>query len=270
MLIISLQPVVEIQREGEEGGPNTLKSNWVIDEESKMQKKITAGPPTDILMFDFDGTLTLEGAVIPEETVDALHEIHARKLALLGIVSGRDLDFLLGVNEKLSDIFSFFVAENGAISYFEDTEEKTMRGLEWTKKARSVFSNALFPMRFFEIIGSANRAFADEVTRVLRDTRLESKIVLNKDSVMVTPPGVDKGTGVASAVAHYGSTKNIRLTCFGDGENDEALFGPADISVAVSNAVEPLKKIADHVTERPGGLGVRDYLIEYFLRVAPS
>jgi hydroxymethylpyrimidine pyrophosphatase-like HAD family hydrolase len=77
---------------------------------------------------------------------------------------------------------------------------------------------------------------------------------------MVCPPNVDKGVGVANAVAHYGSTAKILVTCFGDGENDVALFGPADVRVAVSNAVPELKRIADVVVGAEGGLGVEEYL----------
>ncbi|HZW56315.1 MAG TPA: HAD family hydrolase [Nitrososphaerales archaeon] len=239
-----------------------------MENESDIQpsRKITSSDSaTDIFMFDYDGTLTLESGVIPEETIAVLREINKRNIAVLGVVSGRNLDFLMTANQELSNTFSFLVAENGAISYFLDTNEKSIRGLDWTRQARSVFSNAPFQISFFEIIASAKRGFSGEITRILRETRLPSKIVLNKDSVMVTPPNVDKGTGVASAVAHYGSTKSIRLTCFGDGENDEALFGPADFSVAVSNAVDSLKIIADFVTSRPGGLGVEDFLRERFL-----
>ena len=89
-------------------------------------------------------------------------------------------------------------------------------------------------------------------------------MVPNKDSLMVLPPDVDKGTGVAAAVQHYGETKELFLTCFGDGENDLALFAPADLRVAVANSVDALKKIADVVTKNPGGLGVAEYLNSHF------
>jgi len=215
---------------------------------------------TNILMFDYDGTLTLENSVIPESTIRTLEEVKSRGLAILGIVSGRDLSFLMRVNDSLSGVFSFLVAENGAVTYFKDTGEKFVKGLEWTRKAREVFADVDFPVRFSEVMATTNRENAAKVMDNLRLSKLDAKLVPNRDSLIVLPPSVDKGTGVASAVEHYGSTKNIRLTCFGDGENDEALFGSADVSVAVSNAVESLKKIADVVVSRPGGYGVEEYL----------
>ncbi|MHB8567018.1 MAG: HAD family hydrolase [Nitrososphaerales archaeon] len=214
----------------------------------------------EVMVFDYDGTLTLEDGTIPGSIKEILTEIKEKDIATMGIVSGRDLQFLKRVNSSLSDSLSFLVAENGAISYFEDNAEKTTKGEDWTKLARLVFSNPGFPIYFFEIIASASRVYHQRVREVLRKTSLEAKIVLNKDSVMMLPPNVDKGTGVSSAVAHYGPTNSFKLTCFGDGENDEALFGAADFSVAVSNAVPTLKQLADHVTTLPGGLGVEQYL----------
>jgi len=212
------------------------------------------------MVFDYDGTLTLENGSFPRSTEKVLRELCRSDLATLGIVSGRDLEFLRRTNDSLSKVFSFLVAENGAISYFEDTEERLVRGEDWSKQARVAFSEVDYPIRFSEIIASTNVGYADKVSKTLKLTGLDAKIVLNKDSVMVMPPSVDKGTGVSSAIAHFGNTKPLRVTCFGDGENDEALFGPADFTVAVSNAVPSLKRIADFVTTRPGGLGVVEFL----------
>jgi hydroxymethylpyrimidine pyrophosphatase-like HAD family hydrolase len=213
-----------------------------------------------LFVFDYDGTLTLDDGTLPESAQKALFEVSKMKDTLLGIVSGRDVPFLKKTNNTLRSVFSFLVGENGAVTYFSNADELTIKGREWTQNARVVFSKANFNIRFFEIIATARRELTGEITSLLKESNLDSKLVPNKDSIMVCPPNVDKGVGVASAVAHYGPTSEILLTCFGDGENDVALFGPADISVAVSNAVPQLKTIADVVTENQGGLGVEEYL----------
>ena len=225
----------------------------------------TGNPVSNILVFDYDGTLTVEERTIPDSTIEALREVKQRGLAILGIVSGRDLEFLMEVNEHLSELFSFLVAENGAVYYFRDTGEESVKGIEWSRRAREVFAHLSFPHRFSQVMLSVRREHTPEITELLRDSELDAKLVPNRESLMVLPPNIDKGTGVAAAVQHYGETKDIMLTCFGDGENDEALFGPADIGVAVSNAVESLKKIADVVTTQPGGYGVEEYLRETLL-----
>ena len=227
---------------------------------SETNQKLKKNHRSSIFVFDYDGTLTLENGVLPESAQEALIEVSKMENTLLGIVSGRDITFLKQTNNKLHGVFSFLVAENGCVTYFSNADELTIIGREWTQKARNVISRAAFHIRFFEIIATAQREYTEEISSLLKDFNLEAKLVPNKDSIMVCPPNVDKGVGVASAVAHYGTTSDILLTCFGDGENDIALFGPADVSVAVANAVPQLKTIADVVTENPGGLGVEEYL----------
>jgi hydroxymethylpyrimidine pyrophosphatase-like HAD family hydrolase len=219
----------------------------------------------NILIFDYDGTLTFDSNEVPEVAKDALLDMKNSDLATLGIISGRDLPFLQNVNEELSNVFSFLVAENGAISYFSDSKEKNVLGRDWTEKARKAFRNSDIPLHFAEIMFATRIDYAPQISELLSKTGLDAKLVPNKDSLMILPPDVDKGTGVASTVQHFGSTRKLFLTCFGDGENDLALFAPADLRVAVSNAVDALKKIADIVTENPGGYGVAEYLDETFL-----
>lgn len=214
----------------------------------------------EILMFDYDGTLTLNESEIPEPTKRVLAELYEKKIVIMGMVSGRQLEYLKSANENLGDLFSFLVAENGAISYFCDTQETHVIGKEWATKAKRVFAQSDFPIQFFDVMGTARREYATNVERVLKRSGLEAKVIPNKDTVMVLPPTVDKGVGVSTAVAHYGDTKSVYLTCFGDGENDLALFAPADFRVAMANSVAALKKVADVVTESPGGLGVEEYL----------
>jgi hydroxymethylpyrimidine pyrophosphatase-like HAD family hydrolase len=213
-----------------------------------------------IFVFDYDGTLTLENGTLPSSTEKALLKLSRLQKTLLGIVSGRDIMFLKQTNNRLQGVFSFLVGENGAVTYFSNADRLTIVGREWTQTVRTVFSKANFHIRFFEIIGSAQREHTAEITELLKESNIEAKLVPNKDSIMVCPPNIDKGVGVASAIAHYGHTSEILLTCFGDGENDVALFGPADISVAVANSVPQLKAVADVVTENQGGLGVEEYL----------
>jgi len=186
-------------------------------------------------------------------------------LATLGIISGRDLPFLQRVDKSLSNVFSFLIAENGAISYFSDLKKKEVLGKDWSEKAKLIFENSGIPMHFAEVMFATGIENAPKVSEFLSKSRLEAKLVPNRDSLMVLPPDVDKGTGVAATIQHFGTTRRLFLTCFGDGENDLALFAPADLGVAVANAVDALKKIADVVTENPGGYGVAEYLRETFL-----
>jgi phosphoglycolate phosphatase (TIGR01487 family) len=228
---------------------------------SQKSIKLTNDNRIRVLVFDYDGTLTLENGALQPSTVEVLKEVYRKKLAVLGIVSGREMAFLKEANnDRFNHIFSFLVAENGAVLYFSDVDKLTVVGKEWSQNVRRIFLNRNFPIEFWEVIGSTRRENSKKVEDLLKASGFEAKLVPNKNSVMICPPNVDKGVGVASAVAHYGETSDVLLTCFGDGENDVSLFGPADIRVAVSNAVPQLKKIADITTKQEGGYGVEEYL----------
>jgi hydroxymethylpyrimidine pyrophosphatase-like HAD family hydrolase len=219
----------------------------------------------NILIFDYDGTLTYQTAEIPEVTQVALKKMKKSKLATLGIISGRDLSFLMKVDDSLSHVFSFLIAENGAVSFFSDSSKKTLLGKDWGEKARKLFGKSGIPMHYAEVMVATAIENADRVSDFLNKNAFDVKLVPNRDSLMILPPDVDKGTGVAATIEHFGTTRKLFLTCFGDGENDLALFAPADLGIAVANAIDALKKIADVVTEEPGGYGVAEYLYDTFL-----
>lgn len=65
--------------------------------------------------------------------------------------------------------------------------------------------------------------------------------------LQITPPGADKGTGLADYAAYRGIDLS-RTIAFGDNENDIPLIRTAGTGVAMGNAVPGLKAAADHVT----------------------
>ena len=66
--------------------------------------------------------------------------------------------------------------------------------------------------------------------------------------VEVYSKDASKGRALAELARH----RNIRkeeIACIGDGENDLSMFEAAGLKIAMGNAVEDLKKQADHVTD---------------------
>jgi hypothetical protein len=93
------------------------------------------------------------------------------------------------------------------------------------------------------------------VLDVIRDLGLEHSLVFNKGALMVLPPGINKGTGLAAALDELRlSARNV--VAVGDGENDHALIEGCECSVAVANAVDTLIQRADLVTREANGAGV--------------
>ncbi|WP_304744114.1 HAD family hydrolase, partial [Dubosiella newyorkensis] len=62
----------------------------------------------------------------------------------------------------------------------------------------------------------------------------------------ITMKEYTKGTAIDFLKSHY---KDYETMAFGDSENDVSMLLEADISVAMGNGNETVKKIADHITD---------------------
>lgn len=80
----------------------------------------------------------------------------------------------------------------------------------------------------------------------------------------VLPPGSSKGEGVAILLNHVGMLPE-HVMAFGDGENDVEMFSLVKFGVAVDNAKDILKKVAQAVTLSNDEDGVAEVL-EMFLK----
>jgi HAD superfamily hydrolase (TIGR01484 family) len=124
---------------------------------------------------------------------------------------------------------------------------------------RSAFNTADFPVAFGEVAVVTTREHENGVRAILKSHGLDVNIEYNRSSLMVLPAGIDKGRGVLEALKLIGAPRK-GVVCFGDAENDVPLFNIANVSVAVSNAVDLLKAKANFVTLKPGGLGVAEFI----------
>jgi hypothetical protein len=98
---------------------------------------------------------------------------------------------------------------------------------------------------------------------VIRELGLELEIIFNKGAVMVLPPGVNKASGLAAALAELGLSAHNTVGV-GDAENDHAFLSLCEVSVAVANALPALKERCDAVTEGARGAGVVE-LVDWLL-----
>ncbi|MEU8621158.1 HAD family hydrolase [Streptomyces sp. NPDC048623] len=90
----------------------------------------------------------------------------------------------------------------------------------------------------------------DELTRVARETvgGLVDIVMAGPGIVEIVPLGLSKATGLSLAARRLG-VKAADTIAFGDMPNDIPMFGWAARGVAMANAHEELKAVADEVTE---------------------
>ena len=83
--------------------------------------------------------------------------------------------------------------------------------------------------------------------------------------VSYQPRGIDKGSGVLDVAQRIGAQPEECMV-FGDWHNDRPMFEVGAVGVAMSNAVDELKQMADYVTEVDSDQdGVARFLEEHFL-----
>lgn len=213
------------------------------------------------LACDYDGTLAADGHV-NETTVAALQRLRnsGRKLLL---VTGRELDDLLRVFPQIN-LFDLVVAENGALLYNPATREEKLLGDRPSEEFIKVLRDrGVTPLSVGRVIVATWHPHETKVLEAIRELRLKLQVILNKDAVMVLPLGVDKASGLSTALNELGLSPQ-NTVAVGDAENDCALLSMCGIGVAVANALDTLKERANFVTKGARGAGVSE-LIELLI-----
>src|SRR5690606_35497474 len=170
-----------------------------------------------------------------------------RKLIL---VTGRELRRLLEVFPE-ARLFDYIVAENGAVLHRTATRQSEILGqappeilLQELRRRR------ISPLSVGSSIISTIAEHLDVVTESLRKLKLhmDYELVMNDDSLLILPPGIDKASGMNEALRELGVSRH-NLVAIGNAENDLPMLAWAEHAVVVSNATESVQQAADRVTE---------------------
>jgi HAD superfamily hydrolase (TIGR01484 family) len=206
---------------------------------------------------DYDGTLALNGQV-DELTLTALKRLRdsGRKLIL---VTGRQLEDLFSVF-PYGDLFDSIVAENGAVLYEPITRsEKVLTIPPPEELLQALEERDVRPLAVGRAIVATWHPHEAAVLDAIRQLGLEYQIIFNKGAVMVLPSGVNKATGLATALQELGLSPH-NVVGVGDAENDHAFLRLCECAVAVQNALPMVKETADIVTPSDHGAGVSELI----------
>lgn len=84
-----------------------------------------------------------------------------------------------------------------------------------------------------------------------------------KRSIEVNHRGVSKGNAVRALAQKYG-IKREEIICIGDNENDLSMIEYAGVGIAMGNAIDSVKEIADYITSSNDDNGVAKALGKFF------
>jgi hydroxymethylpyrimidine pyrophosphatase-like HAD family hydrolase len=210
-----------------------------------------------ILATDYDGTLAEQGHVAAP-TIAALDRWRAAGRRSV-LVTGRHLPDLFRVFPEINR-FDMIVAENGSLLH--DVGQATTHLLGTAPPAalvETLRARGVEPL----YVGQGNTAtlkpHEQTVRATLAELGLEWHVILNKNDVIIMPPGIDKAAGLRAALDQLGADP-AQAVGVGDAENDEHLFDVCAYNVAVANALPALKARADYVTRGESSAGVAELL----------
>lgn len=212
------------------------------------------------LATDYDGTIAHDGRV-DDVTVEALRRLRARDVRLI-MVTGRELTDLFNTFDYV-DAFDRIVAENGAVLYTPATKDIDVLAPSPPGPFLEALNRQEIPMSVGHSIVATVEPHEHAVLAAIRDLGLEWHVIFNKGSVMALPAEVTKAKGLAPALEALGVSPEETIG-IGDAENDQAFLRFCGLAVAVDNALQSVKEMADIVTAGARGAGVAE-LIERWL-----
>jgi hydroxymethylpyrimidine pyrophosphatase-like HAD family hydrolase len=205
------------------------------------------------LACDFDGTLATNG-VVGEEVMQALARVtnSGRHLVL---VTGRRLEDLLLVFPHVN-LFDYLVLENGAVLYQPATRVARLLAEPPPHQFIEMLNaRGVTPVDLGRVVVATWHPQERKVLEVVQELGLDLHISFNKGAVMVLPPGINKGSGLAAALRELGLSKH-NVVGIGDAENDHAMLAACECAVAVANALAMVKEYADVTVSKDHGQGV--------------
>lgn len=253
-------------------------------------------------MLDVDGTLVpYDFAALPSDAVAAAVKKAQEKVTVC-VVTGREYGFIQDVLKKLHMQKGYAVVNNGAqvvelgtekLLYERpiephDTDEiiKVLEEESITFYIKKNYNDRTFvngPYKKGDVIKSASMFFASEeypeekIDRVFKKLSPLSAITLYKThhstpdafGLNITHVKATKLHGVEVIMEKLG-LKREELIGVGDSYNDFSLLMACGLKIAMGNAIDDLKAIADYVAPDVADDGVADVINKFILKENPS
>lgn len=248
-------------------------------QESTSNAKISA------VFFDIDGTLTsFKTHQIPDSTTEAIKLLKAKGIKVI-VATGRSFE---AISDLLHLQFDGFICFNGSCCLLENHEVVYRQAIN-AADIRSLLEYTLKHPVSFSLMYEKGVLISDETPEVAGmyahvnlpvppaldrknvnvETVLQANIFLrpadekefmanvmpDSDSSRWTPlfadvngKGISKKNGVENFCKYFGIEREETMS-FGDGGNDKMMLLYTGIGVAMGNANEDIKAVADYVTD---------------------
>lgn len=238
------------------------------------------------VFFDVDGTLvSFKTHQVPQSTLKAIKDLQAKGIKVF-VATGRHPSILSEGNNVHEIEFDGFVTLNGQYCFTKEKEviyennicqEDIISLLEFMKENRfpcgfvedrdtyinyiddvveTLLKNVNVPLppvedvsrakngKVFQLNPYVNVEFEERLMKVLPNCEATR---WSPAFIDVIPAGGGKHVAIQKIMEYYGYKKD-EIMAFGDGGNDKTMLMTAGVGVAMGNANEDVKEIADYVT----------------------
>lgn len=254
------------------------------------------------IFFDIDGTLvSFDTHEVPKSTKECLRKLREKGVKLF-IATGRSPQMLNVVKEVLDFDFDGYVTINGQYCVVDDKVVHSMKiPVESLEKMIPYIEEKNIACEFVELDHMYINHINDRVRELreyLGDTAPTSKeedlkriyendvyqlcayvkeheedeflshlpnceaVRWNPIFADIIPSGGGKDVGIGKILDYLGITRE-ECMAFGDGGNDISMLEYVGIGIAMGNAGDDVKKIADYVTESVDNEGIKSALEKF-------
>ena len=206
--------------------------------------------PQDLNQFGFDGYINNNGGMCSDENRNPFH---------VDYISTQDIQALLAYDQENPFAFSFMTEKGFSINRINDKVEKSFNyfGMQIPElmNVDEIDLTKIMQMNFF----------VDEKQEVY----LMNEVMKNSESSRwieyfadINPKGISKMKGIEK-MAERNQIDLSKTMAFGDGGNDITMVKGCTIGVAMGNANQSLKDVADYVTSSVDEDGIWNALSYY-------
>lgn len=242
------------------------------------------------IFFDIDGTILNGNKGIPNSALLALDKLREKDIKAI-ICTGRGYSETKPLNLKG---FDDYILLNGQICYDNKDNIVYKKPIKDKEKLIELFNSKKFPFGLIDEKETYLNCIDDYVKSVHDSINLTMPVVKEydggdiyqalaygkvKDYIEKELPdflavswhfdGVDivpKDSGKDKGIIEYCKLRNIDIKdtmSFGDGDNDREMLKTTGIGVAMGNAIDSVKVVADYITDRIDEDGIYNALVHF-------
>ena len=217
-----------------------------------------------VIAVDVDGTL-FDGAQVAPAAGRALARAKTDGHVLV-VVSGRRWSDLPDVLGPVLALFDVVVGEEGCVLAVVATGEVTLLAAPIEPRLVDALRKAqIADLAVGQVVVGAPTRFAGPMSAARDAVGSTRRLVTNKASVALVPPGCDKASGLRAAIDVL-NAHQLPILAIGDAENDLPMFEMATYAVAVANADEAVRRAGVPRAALAAGDGVAEIVNGYLDR----